>query len=143
MIKNLLLIDDDEITLKILKLLIVRQHFAENIITRKNGKEGLDYFDELSTQPGADEVPDLILLDINMPVMNGWDFLDDYSQRFETKFPNTKVCMLSSTVDPADFQKASNYACVISFVSKPLLMSEVEMLRKLEPLRHFFEPSLS
>lgn len=137
MIKNLLLIDDDHTTLRLLTLMITRQGFAESVFTLNNGQEGVDYFDQLvNSEEGT--VPDLIFLDINMPIMNGWDFLDEYSARFEHVFPDTKICMLTSSVDPMDKLQAFYYSSVITFISKPLFKAEMEALRNHPSLNHFF-----
>ncbi|GAB3170503.1 hypothetical protein GCM10027291_22230 [Telluribacter humicola] len=107
-----------------------------------NGQEGVDYFEQLANNEDS-VVPDLIFLDINMPIMNGWDFLDEYSARFEYLFPDTKICMLTSSVDPMDKLQAFYYSSVITFISKPLFKAEVELLRNHPNLTHYFNtPSI-
>ncbi|HEV7348389.1 response regulator [Telluribacter sp.] len=138
MIKNILLIEDDDITIKILKLTISRHRFAENIISLRNGQEGVEYFQKLAAGE-AGIVPDLIFLDINMPVMNGWDFLDEYSGSFAHLFPDVSICMLTSSTDPEDKLHAFHYSSVITFVSKPIFISELNMLKKHKNLKHFFD----
>ena len=64
---------------------------------------------------------DLIVLDINMPIMDGWDFLDHfYKEEYTSFFKDTKVIVLSSTIDPADINKSKTYPMVIDFISKPI-----------------------
>ncbi|WP_247233399.1 response regulator [Telluribacter sp. SYSU D00476] len=137
MIKSLLIIDDEHTTAKLLKLTVIRHGFAENIITLNNGQEGVDYFEQLASGE-EDVVPDLVFLDINMPIMNGWDFLDEFSARFEELFPETKICMLTSSVDPQDKLQAYYYSSVITFISKPLFLEEIRQLRHHTCLKHFF-----
>jgi CheY-like chemotaxis protein len=93
--------------------------FSQTISSSRDGKEGFDQF-KLVMETMPDNLPDLILLDINMPVMNGWDFLDLYAG-IEDQIPK-KICivMLSSTVDQADYDKANSYTQVNGFYSKPL-----------------------
>jgi CheY-like chemotaxis protein len=55
-----------------------------------------------------------------MPVMNGWDFLEDYLMKYTDRLPETKVVILSSTVNPEDFSRANKYPIVIDFINKPL-----------------------
>jgi CheY-like chemotaxis protein len=66
-----------------------------------------------------------------MPVMNGWEFLDLFKENFLNEFSQTKVIILSSTIDPSDYQKAKQYEMVSHFLSKPIT---VEMLQNLKPL---------
>jgi CheY-like chemotaxis protein len=75
------------------------------------------------------QIPDIIFLDLNMPVMNGWDFLEHFSKEFYPQFNAIKVVILSSTIDPSDYLKAKQYEAVTHFLSKPLT---VEMLQELQ-----------
>jgi CheY-like chemotaxis protein len=141
MINNLLLIDDDDVTLMICEMVIKKEHLAKNVTKLKNGKEGIDFFNKLlnGKQEGKpEEAPELILLDLNMPVMNGWDFLEEFSQKLEEKFPETKVCILTSSVDPFDFSHSRIYDNVIGFISKPLNEESIQELKTNEQLGSTF-----
>ncbi len=131
MIKKVLCVDDDTISLTISQLLLKRTGFATEVDTAIDGSDALDYFEELfsSDASAAANAPELILLDINMPVMNGWEFLQEYTPRFLEKLPNTKIVILSSTIDPEDFALAKQYPVVVQFISKPLSIENLEELR--------------
>ena len=67
------------------------------------------------------EPPELVLLDLNMPIMNGWELLDKYLElEFNLIFTKTKFIVLSSTIDPSDIEKSKSYPMVIDFISKPI-----------------------
>jgi CheY-like chemotaxis protein len=130
--KKVLCVDDDSISLTISKLLLKRTGFAESVDTAVDGSDALEYFGELfnnSSDPQGD-APELIILDINMPVMNGWEFLEAYVAQFAGKLPKTKVVILSSTIDPEDFSRAKKYEVVARFVSKPLSVENLTELRE-------------
>ncbi|TAG31810.1 MAG: response regulator [Sphingobacteriia bacterium] len=141
MINKILCVDDDSISLTISKLLLKRNGFADEVITAVDGSDAIDYFKELfasSTNP-IDDAPTLILLDINMPVMNGWDFLEAYIPEFASKLPNTRVIILSSTIDPEDFSRAKKFPVVAQFVSKPLSVENLAELKENDFVRQFFK----
>lgn len=141
MINQVLCIDDDHITLILCDMVIKKAGFATEVITAKNGKEGLAWFsayfskNNTATRPQA---PQLIFLDLNMPVMNGWDFLEDYLMKYADRLPGTKVVIISSTVNPEDFSRANRYDIVIDFINKPLTIEGLEDLMQHEQLAVFF-----
>jgi len=140
MINKILCVDDDSISLTISKLLLKRTGFTNDVVTAVDGSDALDYFKDLfatSSQP-IDEAPSLILLDINMPVMNGWEFLEAYIPLFADKLPNTKVIILSSTIDPEDFSRSKKFPVVAQFVSKPLSVENLAELKENEFVQNFF-----
>lgn len=114
---NVLLVEDDPITIMVCERIIKMTSFAEKVTSCLNGKIALDYLLSLR-EKGT--LPEIIFLDINMPVMNGWDFLIELNKvksDFEV-FPD--IYLLSSTVDPEDYIKAKNFSLVKHFISKPL-----------------------
>jgi CheY-like chemotaxis protein len=76
MLETVLCVDDDPITLMLCKKVIVKANFGKEIIFAQNGQEALELFDKIKTE--NNQVPQLIFLDLNMPVMNGWDFIENF-----------------------------------------------------------------
>jgi CheY-like chemotaxis protein len=140
MIRKVLCVDDDSISLTISQLLLKRTGFAQEVDTAIDGSDALDYFEKLfSTDPAAvNTPPGLILLDINMPVMNGWEFLQAYVPLYADKLPHTRIVILSSTIDPEDFALAKQYPVVVQFISKPLSIENLEELKLNEAMKDFF-----
>lgn len=134
MLDLILCVDDDPITLMLCKMVINRSEFAKEIITAQNGEEALHYFDDLKLNNLGSEIknyPRLIFLDLNMPVMGGWEFLDHFTKEdYGNDFKNCKVIVLSSTIDPADIAKARTYPMVLDFLSKPISKEMLEDLKK-------------
>ncbi len=135
MLDLILCVDDDPITLMLCKMVISKSSFANEIITAQNGEDAINYFDELKLNNLGSEMgryPQLILLDLNMPVMGGWEFLDHFSQSdYATIFKDTKVIVLSSTIDPMDIDKSRTYPMVIDFMSKPITKEMLEDIKKI------------
>jgi len=131
MLDKIFCVDDDAITLMLCKKVIERVGFAKEIITAQNGEEAFAYFEELSTQQELNpDYPKLVLLDLNMPIMNGWEFLDAYQERgYQNVFKAAKFIVLSSTIDPQDVDKAKKYSVVLDFLSKPITKEMLEELR--------------
>lgn len=129
----ILCVDDDPITLMLCKMVISKSGFAKEIITAQNGEEALNYFDDLKLNNLGAEIkryPELIMLDLNMPVMGGWEFLDHFSENgYTSVFNDCKVIVLSSTIDPDDIEKSKAYPMVLNFLSKPITKEMLENLK--------------
>ena len=133
MLDQILCIDDDPITLMLCKKVISRALFSKEIITLQNGEEAINYFNNLkqiSNQDSATVLPQLILLDLNMPVMGGWEFLDYFIDEKFSEFNSIKVVILSSTIDPEDLEKSKQYPMVFDFLSKPISQSMLHYLKE-------------
>lgn len=118
---KVLCVDDDPIALLLSKLVITKAGFADEIITLANGQEAVDYLEnELAGQEDAKGPKLLILLDLNMPVMDGWEFLQQFNDRLQQSYPDTRIILLSSSVDPNDIRKAKDFSMVLDFFPKPL-----------------------
>jgi CheY-like chemotaxis protein len=140
MIRKVLCVDDDTISLTISQLLLKRTGFASEVDTVIDGSEALEYFENLFSKDSdpVGNAPQLILLDINMPVMNGWEFLQEYNPRFAAKLVNTHIIILSSTIDPEDFALAKQYPVVMQFISKPLSIENLEELKSAPFMKQYF-----
>ena len=130
MIKKLLCIDDDSTTLMLIKMVTEKAAFAKEVITAMNGKEALEYYQNLlgESEEKKAAYPQLIFLDLNMPVMNGWEFLDEFVATLLPHFPDTKVVILSSSANPVDKEKAKLYPIIIGYISKPITADLLKML---------------
>lgn len=113
---NLLVIDDDDINIFIIKKIVEKTGFSVNMVAKTNGQLAIDYLQEIGES--SDQFPHLILIDINMPVLNGWEFIEAYEIMNLTRSVN--LYMLSSSVYENDIEKAKTYKVVQGFISKPL-----------------------
>ena len=128
MLNIILCVDDDPITLMLFKMVISRASFSNEIATAKNGEEALKYFDKIKKTNSINNTQ-LVFLDLNMPLMDGWGFLDSFSTSEYAEFHNTKIIILSSTIDPEDLEKSKKYPMVIDFLSKPITIKMLESLK--------------
>ena len=128
MLDRILFVDDDPITLMLCKMVITKALFSNEIVTAKNGQEALKYYDSLKAENSINK-PQLIFLDLNMPVMDGWDFLESFMTEEYSDFHDSKVIILSSTIDPEDLEKTKKYPMVIEFLSKPISKEMLEYLK--------------
>lgn len=110
---SIILIDDDPINNLINKRLISKLDIADQVEEFLEAEKALGRIQSLTDSENI-----LILLDINMPVMNGWDFLNAYLNKFKER--NDRIIMLSSSIDFQDRQKAKQFTCVEGFIEKPL-----------------------
>ncbi|MBF6639932.1 response regulator [Flavobacterium sp. J49] len=134
MLNKILCVDDDAITLMLCKKVIERVAFAHEVLTAKNGEEAIFYFNELAPLFKENQTmpyPKLTFLDLNMPIMNGWEFLDNYLQNgYHELFTEAQFIVLSSTIDPQDVEKTKSYPMVIDFLSKPITKEMLEILKQ-------------
>lgn len=115
-IKYITIVEDDPITTLIIKKMLEKS--LEGIIIKdfKNGQEA--YQTLIAEYQKNNTLPDLILLDINMPIMNGWEFLDAFQSYKKDKY--VPVIMLTSSIDQEDIKKSRQYPKVKGYFSKPL-----------------------
>jgi CheY-like chemotaxis protein len=112
----ILLIDDDELTNLINKKIIEKIDCAEKIISVQSGKTALDYL----TSKKDSEYPNLIFLDINMPAMNGWEFIEKYKGIIKSEQEQPVIIMLTTSFDPKEEENAKSLPEIQGFRNKPL-----------------------
>ena len=113
------LIDDNDIDLFVQRRFIELSGFARRVITFRSSREALNYLSDSSLK----EQPDLIFLDLNMPEMDGFSFLEQYNN--QVKNSPTRIIILTSSSSSFDRDRAATYSNVICFLSKPLTESNL------------------
>jgi CheY-like chemotaxis protein len=124
--KRVMLIDDDAIT-NLINTKIIKMNFDFSVNAYINAQVALEQFRQW-LEKGSEQLPDIIFLDINMPIMDGWEFLDEFQKFPKSLLQRCKVFMLTSSIDLEDIEKAKNYPAVHEFISKPLTADKLRML---------------
>lgn len=129
MLSMILLIDDDFTTNYLHKKIISKSEIDLPIEVANNGKEGIDKLLELNKTINDKDTIVLIFLDINMPIMDGWGFLEIFNEIKPTLNFNTNLFIVSSSINPDDEDRAKSNPEVIDYLPKPLT---VDILGKLK-----------
>ena len=122
------IIDDDHIFICGIKRLFKEVNFGNDILVYVNGKEALNGL-RLHLEAGK-KLPSIIFLDLNMPIMNGWDFLDDFCKIDASELNDTLVYIISSSVDPRDLVRIKSYPIVKDYILKPVTANDLEAIQK-------------
>ena len=130
-LKNVLLIDDSESDNFYHKRKISKMGICDNIKVTYSGEEALEYL--ITELNGEFPQPTLIFLDINMPGMNGWEFLEKYEELDIAHKGEIVLTMLSNSQDPRDIRKGNNYKSLKGYYSKPLQDDYLEAI----VMKHF------
>jgi len=115
---RVLLIDDDQVYLFAATKTIEATGLAGNVEVCTNGLDALEYLKNLIKSSG--KLPDVIFIDINMPIMDGWEFLEEYKILKQELNTSIKIYILSSSVDKNDIMRSKEYSSVIDYVIKPV-----------------------
>ncbi|RZS90637.1 response regulator [Aquimarina brevivitae] len=116
---KVLLVEDNE-TSNFLAKIMLRKAGILKVDEALNGKEAYALIEKYC--------PDFIFLDLNMPVMDGWEFLDE--REAKELCNGVKVAILTSSSRPEDRKKAEKYSCVIAYFEKPLTMENIEFIKQ-------------
>jgi CheY-like chemotaxis protein len=128
-----MIIDDSTVDHFVMEKLFQKINFCNHVLSFSSGMEALDYLQKYWDV--KDKFPELIFVDINMPFMTGFDFLDIF-ENIAAKTGCYKVVVFSSSVSKEEAQKAKSYPCVTRFIEKPLTcekIHELAALRNQEP----------
>ncbi|KFF07883.1 response regulator [Flavobacterium hydatis] len=125
--KKILVVDDNATDRYIAKRMAEKYYFAEETVLLDSAPEALKYL--LSLEATPDLLPQLIFLDINMPGMNGFEFLEEYIKFSEIIRRNCFIIMITSSTHPDDLKRVENIPSVIRFLNKPLDRDKFELIR--------------
>ena len=114
--KQIMLVDDDSLTNKLHHIIITKHNKNKEVVQFDNPVRALEYLEE--------NIPDLILLDLNMPEIDGWSFL----RLLEERNIAVDVVIISSTIDPSERTRALSYKAVKDFLTKPLTYDKIKHL---------------
>ncbi|RWY53763.1 response regulator [Mucilaginibacter gilvus] len=123
---NVLVIDDDVINNFIFERLTLKVTADIMLAFCLNGEEAIDYLQSLIEN--ARTLPDIIFLDLTMPVMNGWDFLEEYHRLNLDSVVGAKVYIITSSIFNLDIERALGYAIVKDFITKPISTTKLEQI---------------
>ncbi|WP_010232099.1 response regulator [Gillisia marina] len=122
----ILLIDDDEAVNFIHNRVIQKSGCAKEVAISRNGQEAIDFLTTMVD--GKYPQPDLIFLDINMPVMNGWEFLEEYTKLEKEQKGKEIIVMLTTSLNPDDKELARKAGNIDDFHSKPLSVEDLNKI---------------
>ena len=123
---RVMIVDDDDVNNFLCKKIISLARFSENIQTFIDADSALKYLK--SNMNASGELPDIIFLDINMPIKNGWDFLKEYEKFKEDLAKPIQIYMLSSSVYEEDVTRAKSMDVIVDYISKPLSESVLQKI---------------
>jgi CheY-like chemotaxis protein len=125
-LKRILLIDDDPIA-NMISTKIISNNFNFSVLAYANAREALGMLEQWANS-APEIIPDLIFLDINMPQMDGWEFLEEFQKMKDYPEDKCQVIMLTSSLDRGDIERSKTYKCVKEFISKPLTAEKIKSL---------------
>ena len=121
------IIDDDKLTVKLISILVYKNKFCEEIQSFDNAQHAIDKLKQNASNNGV--LPDAILLDLNMPAMDGWQFLDEFMLLPIKK--EISIFIMTSSIDPVDIEMTKKYKIVKDYVEKPITSKKLDLLSNL------------
>ncbi|MAU71376.1 MAG: response regulator [Pseudozobellia sp.] len=117
------IIDDDPIFVYSTKRIMKEVDFSDEIMVFNNGQDAIDGLSDMVENNL--KLPPVIFLDLNMPIMNGWEFLDDFVQIPNPNREQVVIYIISSSIDPRDLERIKNYPAVNNYILKPVVREDL------------------
>lgn len=124
----IMLIDDDLAANYFHKIIIEDAKIGEKLKVFPSGQEALDYL--ASAKERSYALPDLILLDINMPRIDGWQFMEEFKRLGVGESSHTRVVMLTTSSNPRDKERADKIEEIVDLINKPLSVEKLQKLKE-------------
>ncbi len=127
LVEKTILIDDSDIDLFIQRRFLEVYNFSDTLVLYNSAEEALGWLKEMK----GEAAPDVIFLDLNMPEIDGFSFLNDFKKLPQEALNKCKIVVLTSSNNAKDREEAFSYNNVIQFITKPIKQSDIEDLRNL------------
>jgi CheY-like chemotaxis protein len=125
---NVFIVDDDKLFVFLTKKTMNGTKIAINVTEFADGQEAITYLNKIANN--KELLPDIIFLDLSMPIMDGWEFIEEYKQIKQKMDKEIKLYIFSSSISPHDIERAKTISEVNDFIIKPLVQDKfIEMLR--------------
>ena len=122
------IIDDDNMYVKLIKRVISIKKLCDNLLVFNDGKQSIDYFESVLSDLEKEKVPEIIFLDLNMPVMDGWEFIERFTKIKNKLGKKITLYIVSSSINPEDLKRAKALSEVEDYLIKPINISELEAI---------------
>ncbi len=122
------LVDDDNIYTYSAKKILKESPVFESHIVFNNAIDAIEHFKKVADD--VSQIPDVIFLDINMPVMDGWNFIEEFSKLKPSLKKKVTIYMVSSSIDPHDIEKAKSTSGIAQYIVKPINIEQFEKIFK-------------
>ena len=127
LVEKTILIDDSDIDLFIQRRFLEVYHFSDTLVLYNSAEQALGWLKEMK----GEAAPDVIFLDLNMPEIDGFSFLNDFKKLPQAVLDKCKIVVLTSSNSAKDREQAFSFDNVIQFITKPIKQSDIEDLKKL------------
>jgi len=127
-INKVFLIDDDPLSNMISRSLLKKHHWQAEAVVFQDGPSALAVLRKAAEASGT--FPEIILLDMEMPAFDGWDFLKEYALLPESHTTQSLLYLLSSSINPNDIRKAQSYPSVKAYLTKPLTLASLNQIQQ-------------
>ena len=125
-LERLCVIDDDPVFTFLLRKMIEKEPVVSECFFFENGRDAINYLTESKDQ--ETRLPELILLDINMPILDGWQFIDEYAKLKPQLCRGITIFMISSSTDTDDYDRAMKTGYIDDYIRKPIYAAELQKI---------------
>lgn len=125
---SVMLIDDSEIDNFINHKMIEGCNFSEQVYIHTSSKSALEFLKNLERIKGIQMMPEIIFLDINMPIMDGFQFVEEFEKLSAELRSKSKIVILTTSINPSDFELSRKFGNIVKYINKPLTQAVLNTL---------------
>lgn len=130
MYKRIFIVDDDEVSIFLTETTLTMEEFAREYLSFMSTKDAVDALLASLNGTSPDPLPEMVFLDLNMPLMSGWEFLDALAPYEQQLIGSTRIFILTSSIDTQEAKRAGRYRLITDFLEKPLTDLTIQKLKK-------------